>query len=123
MKLAAGVLTATLLTVPLLGDGQFPDNPSFTTVSITPLAIEGLTGDGEGTLFTTGRAAVPARCPVWRIDAGSGTLVSPLQIGSIPNAVGCNPSGIARDAAGSFMSPTETPAAAPARSGSSRRTT
>jgi sugar lactone lactonase YvrE len=102
MKLAAGVLTATLITVPLLGDAQFPENPSFTTVSITPLAIEGLTGDDDGILYTTGRAAVPTRCPVWRIDAGSGTLVSPVQIGSIPNAAGCNPSGITRDAAGSF---------------------
>jgi len=102
MRLAAGVLTVTLMTVPLLGDGQFPDNPGFTTVSITPLAIEGLTGDDDGTLYTTGRAAVPTRCPVWRIDAGSGTLVSPVQIGSIPNAAGCNPSGIARDGAGSF---------------------
>jgi sugar lactone lactonase YvrE len=102
MKLAAGVLTATLITVPLFGDGPFPDHPTFTTVSITPLAIEGLTGDDEGTLYTTGRAAVPTRCPVWRIDAGSGTLVSPVQIGSIPNAAGCNPSGITRDAAGSF---------------------
>lgn len=38
MKLAAGVLTATLLTVPLLGDGQFPDNPSFTVFRNPPNA-------------------------------------------------------------------------------------
>jgi sugar lactone lactonase YvrE len=102
MRLALGVLLVCVTAVPLLGDGPFPDNASFTTVSITPLAIEGLAGDDDGTLYTTGRAATPARCPVYRIDAGSGTLVSPVQIGSIPNAAGCNPSGIARDAAGSF---------------------
>ena len=102
MKRAAGVLTAAIITVPLLGDGQFPDNPTFTTVSITPLAIEGLTGDDHGTLYTTGRAAVPTPCPVWRIDAGSGTLVSPVQVGSIGNAVGCNPSGITFDGAGNL---------------------
>jgi sugar lactone lactonase YvrE len=86
-------------------NGQFPEHASFTTVSITPLAIEGLTGDPDGTFYTTGRATAPARCPVWRIDAGAaaGTLVMPVQIGSIPNAApGCNPSGITRDAFGSF---------------------
>ena len=35
--------------------------------AITPLAIEGLTGDSAGNLYTTGRAASPALCPVWRI--------------------------------------------------------
>lgn len=81
----------------------FVDRPAVTGgrplyyLSITPLAIEGLTGDGTGTLYTTGRAPQPGRCPVWRIDA-SGTPpppVAPVQIGSIPNAApGCNPSGI-----------------------------
>ena len=105
MRLASGALAATLVAAvtSLAGSGQLPENVSFSTVSVTPLSIEGLTGDDDGTLYTTGRAAVPARCPVWRIDAGSGTLVSPVQIGSIPNASpGCNPSGITLDAAGSF---------------------
>jgi sugar lactone lactonase YvrE len=102
MRHAAGLLAAAVIAAPFAGSGQFPANPTFTTVSVTPLAIEGLAGDEDGTLYTTGRAAVPARCPAWRIDAGAGTLVSPVQIGSIPNAVGCNPSGIARDAAGNF---------------------
>src|SRR6185503_7508397 len=38
-------------------DGQqFPDNPHFLTHAITSLAIEGLTGDDYGNLYTTGRA-------------------------------------------------------------------
>jgi hypothetical protein len=90
MRLTAGAVAATLATavIPLAGRGQFPDHVGFTTVSVTPLAIEGLTGDNDGALYTTGRAAVPARCPVWRIDAVGGSLVAPTQIGSIPNALG-----------------------------------
>jgi len=86
------------------GNGPFPDDASFTTVSITPLAIEGLTSDDDGALYTTGRAAVPTRCPVWRIDPNlGGAPVSPVQVGSIPNtAPGCNPSGITRDSSGNF---------------------
>lgn len=78
---------------------QFPENATVTTLAITPLAIEGLTGDEDGNLYTTGRAPLPDRCPVWRID-GFGAL---LPIGSIGNAApGCNPSGIIRDRAGNF---------------------
>jgi sugar lactone lactonase YvrE len=80
-------------------DRRFPSDVSFTTLAITPLAIEGLTGDELGNLYTTGRAALPDRCPLWRIDQG-GTLA---QIGSIGNAApGCNPSGITRDRRGNF---------------------
>ena len=76
-----------------------PSALTFTTVAVTPLAIEGLTGDGQGNLYTTGRAAAPARCPVWRMDANAPAPVTPVQIGSIPNdpASACNPSGIALD--------------------------
>src|SRR5437588_7181431 len=72
---------AALCAVTLAGAGfaargdddlpRLPQNPTFTTVSITPFAIEGLTGDGAGNLYTSGRAPVPAgatagpRCPVW----------------------------------------------------------
>jgi len=80
-------------------DDQFPDNASFTTLAITPLAIEGLTGDEHGNLYTTGRAALPDRCPLWQIAPGGGLL----QIGSIGNASpGCSPSGITRDRHGSL---------------------
>src|SRR6478672_7515804 len=80
-------------------DRQFPDHATFTTLAITPFAIEGLTGDEFGNLYTTGRAPLPARCPVWQIGPGGGLV----QIGSIGNAApGCNPSGITRDRRGSF---------------------
>ena len=93
-------MLATLGTSIVASDNQqFPENSTFTTLAITPLAIEGLTGDEDGNLYTTGRAALPDRCPVWRIDS-FGAL---LQIGSIGNAApGCNPSGIIRDAGGNF---------------------
>jgi sugar lactone lactonase YvrE len=106
MKPTFGVLTLLLAALGsgFSSDRQLPENAHFTTVSITPFAIEGLTGDGTGAFFTTGRAVQPARCPVWRIDAtGTTPPVTPVQIGSIPNAApGCNPSGITRDAGGSF---------------------
>ena len=105
MRHTISAAAVILSAVGLAGSGQFPEDATFTTVSIAPLAIEGLTGDDDGQLYTTGRAAAPDRCPVWRIDAANagGSLVDPVQIGSIPNASpGCNPSGIARDANGTF---------------------
>jgi len=79
-----------------------PRNPSFTTLVKTPLAIEGLTGDAAHNLYTTGRAAVPNRCPVWRIDT-TATAPALIQVGSIPNApTACNPSGITFDAFGNL---------------------
>lgn len=79
---------------------QFPDNASVTTLAITPLAIEGLTGDEHGNLYTTGRAPLPDRCPLWQIDPGGAIL----QVGSIGNAPpGCGPSGLTRDPHGSFF--------------------
>jgi sugar lactone lactonase YvrE len=77
-------------------DGHaLPQNASFTTLVTTPFAIEGLTADAGGNLYTTGRAGAPAPCPVWRITGATLTVV-----GLIPNPVACNPSGIAFDAAG-----------------------
>ena len=74
---------------------------SFTTLIVTPLAIEGLTGDAAGNLYTTGRDLNPGdNCPVWRIDVASPSLVT---VGAIPNPAGtCNPSGITFDAAGNL---------------------
>ena len=103
MKPTIGAAAIILSAVGLAGSGWFPEDATFTTVSVTPLAIEGLTGDDDGQLYTTGRAAAPTPCPVWRIDAADpgGSPVIPVQIGSIPNvSPGCNPSGIARDANG-----------------------
>ena len=96
------VVLAVLASIGSVGVGdtqRFPEPATFTTLAITPFAIEGLTGDEGGNLYTTGRAPLPDRCPLWRIDPG-GAL---LQIGSIGNAApGCNPSGIVRDRQGTF---------------------
>jgi sugar lactone lactonase YvrE len=82
---------------------RLPQRPTFTTLSITPLAIEGLTGDGAGNLYTSGRAPVGSPCPVWRIDAAAAPPVIPVQIGSVPNpAPGCNLSGITFDRDGNL---------------------
>jgi hypothetical protein len=78
-------------------DPRFPPNPTFTTLATTPFAIEGLTGDAVGNLYTTGRQPNTAKnCPVWRI-APNGTRTS---VAFIPNSPACNPSGITFDASG-----------------------
>src|SRR4051794_28037391 len=66
---------------------------SFTTFALTPYAIEGLTGDGAGNLYTTGRAPLGEPCPVWRFDAESGARTTVGELANAPTA--CNPSGIA----------------------------
>ena len=100
---ALTVLMATLAAIAPIDtdtDHRFPNPATFTTLAITPLAIEGLTGDELGNLYTTGRAVAPDRCPVWQIGASGGLL----EVGSIGNAApGCNPSGIIRDRRGSFF--------------------
>jgi sugar lactone lactonase YvrE len=94
--IAAGCAAAlAALSTLALADDRFPRPATFTTQAITPLAIEGLTADSAGNLYTTGRAATPALCPVWRITGPNLTVV-----GFIPNPVACNPSGIAFDAGG-----------------------
>ena len=79
---------------------------TFTTLSITPFAIEGLTGDSAGFLYTTGRAPAGTPCPVWKIDTSTTVArpVTPVQIGSIPNDASslCNPSGITFDNSGNL---------------------
>ena len=80
-------------------DQRFPDNASVTTLAITPFAIEGLTGDEHGNLYTTGRAPLTDRCPLWQVGSGGGLL----EVGSIGNpSPGCSPSGITRDRHGNF---------------------
>ena len=77
----------------------FPKDATFTTLTTTPLAIEGLTGDRTGNLYTAGRATVPELCPVWSINKDKPDLVV---VGFIPNPAACNPLGIAFDAAGNL---------------------
>ncbi len=77
-------------------DPRFPSAASFSTLTTTTLAIEGLTGDQQGNLYSTGRAAgngVP--CPIWRIAVGSPT---PVVVGQVPApsaSASCSPSGLA----------------------------
>src|SRR2546427_13279106 len=72
-------------------ESRLPRNASFTTLSVTPFAIEGLTGDAAGNLYTTGRQPDTTKnCPVWRIGAdGSGPTA-----GFIPNSTRCDPFGV-----------------------------
>jgi sugar lactone lactonase YvrE len=72
---------------------------TFTTLVVTPLAIEGLTGDSAGNLYTTGRAAAGTPCPVYRTNINDSRLVT---VGTIPNPAGCGPSGITFDASGNL---------------------
>src|SRR6185503_1205139 len=97
--LLAGTVVATISDGARAADEvRFPESASFTTLIVTPLAIEGLTGDAAGNLYTTGRETTAGtNCPVWRIDTASPALVT---VGFIPNPVACNPSGITFDAGG-----------------------
>src|SRR6185503_16695414 len=98
--LALLAATAAIAAPIAADDRPFPSPATFTTLQVTPLAIEGLTGDELGNLYTTGRAAPPERCPVWQIGANGGLIV----VGTIGNAApGCNPSGIRRDRDGNFF--------------------
>jgi hypothetical protein len=61
----AGILLLTN-SFSLADPPQFPQNATFTTLITTPRAIEGLTGDGRGNLYTGGSGSAP--CPVWKIN-------------------------------------------------------
>ena len=82
----------------------FPANATFATLTTTPLAIEGLTGDNSGNLYTVGRNAgngVP--CPVWEINIANPLLVI---VGNIPapsSTTQCAPLGLAFNAAGDLF--------------------
>ncbi len=96
---------AALVPGSAAADGGGSSALTFTTQALLPLAIEGLAGDNGSSLYTTGRATAPARCPVWQIDQNGTPPVTPVQVGSIPNSTGtnaCNPSGIAFDHSGSI---------------------
>lgn len=97
--LAVGLFAALPgLFIGIAGAQPFPKDATFATFALTPLAIEGLTGDAAGNLYTTGRQAAGKNCPVWRI-APDRTRVT---AGFIPNNPACNPSGIAFDALGNL---------------------
>jgi sugar lactone lactonase YvrE len=77
---------------------------TFSTLILTPLAIEGLTNDNSGNLYTPGRApGAGLPCPVWRINIASPSLVL---VGNVPapSATGsCSPSGLAFNRAGKLF--------------------
>ena len=61
----------------LAGAAQFPQDATFTTLITTPRAIEGLTGDNAGNLYTGGAAITSLGdtfCPVWSINPASSSL-------------------------------------------------
>ena len=89
--LAAGVVVAAAVATSAVaggGPGRPIGDASFTTVFKSSLGLEGLTGDAEGNLYSTGRNASP--CPVYRVPAGGGAAVV---VGNVPAP--CSPSGIA----------------------------
>jgi sugar lactone lactonase YvrE len=97
--LAVGLFAALPgLFIGIAGAQPFPKDAKFATFVVTPLAIEGLTGDAAGNLYTTGRQSAGKNCPVWRI-APDRTRVT---VGFIPNNPACNPSGITFDALGNL---------------------
>jgi sugar lactone lactonase YvrE len=73
-----------------------PRNPTFSTLVVTPLPIEGLTGDADGNLYVGGNNGTD--CPIWRISINNPTLE---QVGTIPGT--CNPLGIAFDSGGNLF--------------------
>jgi sugar lactone lactonase YvrE len=105
-KAIAVLLAGTVITVANVAaradddrdSPRVPSNATFTTRAITPFAIEGLTGDAAGKLYTTGRQTEPTKkCPIWRIAADG----SRVTVAFIPNTPpGCNPSGITFDRGG-----------------------
>ena len=70
---------------------SLPQNATFTTLITTPRAIEGLTGDSHGNLYTGGSGTPD--CPVWKINLNKPTLIP---VGFIRPASGnCGFAGIA----------------------------
>jgi sugar lactone lactonase YvrE len=69
---------------------DLPKNVDFDTIATFPLAIEGLTGDKDGNLYTTERVGDP--CFVKRIHVATKTVEV---VGHVPAP--CSPSGLAFD--------------------------
>ena len=82
-------------------NSPFPQGVTFTTLTPTPRAIEGLTGDGSSNLYTGGSGSAP--CPIWQINLHNPILTV---VGTVPAAATpagtCGFSGIAFDGAGNL---------------------
>jgi len=88
-------LIAGLGSSVLAGAAQFPQDATFTTLITTPRAIEGLTGDNAGNLYTGGAAITSLGdtfCPVWSINPANSSP-SLILVGKLPTP--CTPLGIA----------------------------
>jgi sugar lactone lactonase YvrE len=94
MKARHSFIAVSLLISAELSMSSWAQGATFSTLITTPLAIEGLTNDNAGNLYTTGRGGTP--CPVWRVNIANPSLVV---VGNIPGA-SCSPSGIAFDRGG-----------------------
>ncbi len=98
---ALSLLASVPLAMPASASEHLPDPATFSTLILTPLAIEGLTNDNAGNLYTPGRTPGPGLpCPVWRVNIASPALVV---VGNIPAPSAtnqCSPSGLAFDRAG-----------------------
>jgi sugar lactone lactonase YvrE len=83
---------------------NIPGNVNFSTLITTPLAIEGLSGDGSGNLYTVGRSpGVGVPCPVWRVSVARPGLAV---VGFVPapsSSTQCSPSGLGFNAAGDLF--------------------
>jgi sugar lactone lactonase YvrE len=89
------------------GDGYelpFPKDATFTTLTTTPRAIEGLTGDNHRNLYTGGSGTSP--CPVWQINLDNPARI---EVGFVvstqpppPATPTCSFTGIAFDDGGSL---------------------
>jgi sugar lactone lactonase YvrE len=100
------LLSIPLLLYPLVSAAddapQIPQHVSFKTLTVTLRAIEGLTGDASGNLYTGGSGSAP--CPIYRINLAS---PSPTVVGNVPAAVtpagSCGFSGITFNAVGDLF--------------------
>jgi sugar lactone lactonase YvrE len=76
---------------------------TFSTLATTPLAVEGLTGDHGGNVYTTGRAGMTGLpCPVWQISLDHPALVVVGFLAAPSATTQCSPSGLTFDAAGNL---------------------
>jgi len=72
---------------------QFPEDATFSTLITLPRAIEGLTGDRRGNLYTGGSGtSVPEPCPVWKINVSNPKRII---VGKIAPASGLSTCGFA----------------------------
>ena len=75
---------------------DLPKNVDFERLITFPLAIEGLTGDDDGNLYTTERGGSP--CLVKRVHVAT---KAEEVVGNVPGP--CSPSGLAFDKNGIFF--------------------